>query len=63
MQVFAEVVDSEGVVVARSESDVTQDGDIAGVVAAVIDRFRSGHPDKSLLSALPGGHTIRLGKG
>ena len=62
MRMYAEVIDASGVVVARADGEVSEDGDLAGLVGLVVARFRRAHPDQSLMTDIgQAGSTIRLG--
>ncbi len=62
MLVYAEIIDSAGAVVARTEADVSQDGDLAVLVLLASDRFQELHPDQSLMTELgKAGLTVRFG--
>ena len=63
MWMYAEVIDASGAVVIRTEGEVSEDGDLAGLVGSATNRFRQAHPERSLMTDVgEAGSTIRLGK-
>ncbi len=62
MWMYAEVIDASGAVVVRAEGEVSETGDLAGLVGLVVDRFRRSNPDQSLMTDIGQAvSTIRLG--
>ena len=64
MWMYAEVIDASGAVVVRAEGEVSEDGDLAGLIGMVVDRYRRGLPGHSLMTDIgQAGSIIRLGLG
>ena len=62
MWMYAEVINASGAVVVRAEGEVSEAGDLAGLMGLVVKRFRRGHPDQSLMTDIGrAGSTIRFG--